>query len=256
MEAVNEIMTNFKNPIIIIPARMGSSRLPGKPLADLNGQAMVIHVMRRAEQSGVGPVYIAAAEQEIVDAVIVAGGNAILTDPDLPSGSDRVFRALEIVDPDGKYDVVINLQGDLPTISPEIIERVLDPLTEDEVDIGTLAAVIEDKSETEDPNVVKAIVGLQHGQRVGRALFFSRAAVPFGEGPYYHHIGLYAFRRDALRRFVSLPEGVLERRERLEQLRALEVGMRVDVALVDTFPDGVDTPSDLARARERLTAQS
>jgi 3-deoxy-manno-octulosonate cytidylyltransferase (CMP-KDO synthetase) len=249
-------MTNFKNPIIIIPARMGSSRLPGKPLADLNGQAMVIHVMRRAEQSGVGPVYIAAAEQEIVDAVIVAGGNAILTDPDLPSGSDRVFRALEIVDPDGKYDVVINLQGDLPTISPEIIERVLDPLTEDEVDIGTLAAVIEDKSETEDPNVVKAIVGLQHGQRVGRALFFSRAAVPFGEGPYYHHIGLYAFRRDALRRFVSLPEGVLERRERLEQLRALEVGMRVDVALVDTFPDGVDTPSDLARARERLTAQS
>jgi 3-deoxy-manno-octulosonate cytidylyltransferase (CMP-KDO synthetase) len=256
LEAVNEIMTNFKNPIIIIPARMGSSRLPGKPLADLNGQAMVIHVMRRAEQSGVGPVYIAAAEQEIVDAVIVAGGNAILTDPDLPSGSDRVFRALEIVDPDGKYDVVINLQGDLPTISPEIIERVLDPLTEDEVDIGTLAAVIEDKSETEDPNVVKAIVGLQHGQRVGRALFFSRAAVPFGEGPYYHHIGLYAFRRDALRRFVSLPEGVLERRERLEQLRALEVGMRVDVALVDTFPDGVDTPSDLARARERLTAQS
>jgi 3-deoxy-manno-octulosonate cytidylyltransferase (CMP-KDO synthetase) len=256
LEAVNEIMANFKNPIIIIPARMGSSRLPGKPLADLNGQAMVIHVMRRAEQSGVGPVYIAAAEQEIVDAVIVAGGNAILTDPDLPSGSDRVFRALEIVDPDGKYDVVINLQGDLPTISPEIIERVLDPLTEDEVDIGTLAAVIEDKSETEDPNVVKAIVGLQHGQRVGRALFFSRAAVPFGEGPYYHHIGLYAFRRDALRRFVSLPEGVLERRERLEQLRALEVGMRVDVALVDTFPDGVDTPSDLARARERLTAQS
>ncbi|MEK9683407.1 MAG: 3-deoxy-manno-octulosonate cytidylyltransferase [Rhodospirillaceae bacterium] len=249
-------MANFKNPIIIIPARMGSSRLPGKPLADLNGQAMVIHVMRRAEQSGVGPVYIAAAEQEIVDAVIVAGGNAILTDPDLPSGSDRVFRALEIVDPEGKYDVVINLQGDLPTISPEIIERVLDPLTEDEVDIGTLAAVIEDKSETEDPNVVKAIVGLQHGQRVGRALFFSRAAVPFGEGPYYHHIGLYAFRRDALRRFVSLPEGVLERRERLEQLRALEVGMRIDVALVDTVPDGVDTPSDLARARERLTAQS
>lgn len=240
------------NPIVLIPARMASTRLPGKPLADIGGVPMIVQVWRRAMEANLGPVAVAAAEPEIAEAVTKAGGIAVLTDPDLPSGSDRVFQALERLDPNGKHDAVINVQGDLPTIDPRIIRQVFAPLAEPAVDIATLIAAIVEPAERDNPNVVKAAVGLTPGQRIGRALYFSRAAIPTGEGPLYHHIGLYAFRRAALGRFVALPPGVLEKRERLEQLRALENGMRIDAALVDTVPLGVDTPAELERARVLL----
>ena len=210
---------------------------------------MIVHVLRRAEASQIGPVLVACGEQAIADAVTAAGGAAVMTDPDLPSGSDRVYAALEAFDPDAEYDVVINLQGDLPTIDPFVIETVLHPLSNPAVDIATLVTEISDEAERHDPNAVKAVVGLAIGKTVGRALYFSRATVPTGEGAHYHHIGIYAYRRAALRQFVELPESVLEQREKLEQLRALEAGMRIDVALVDTAPDGVDTPADLERVR-------
>ncbi len=245
-------MSPITNPIVIIPARLRSTRLPDKPLADICGEPMIVHVWRRAMEAGVGTVIVAAAEQSVADAVEEAGGTAVLTDPDLPSGSDRIHQALRRFDPANAYDAVVNIQGDLPTIEPAPIRAALDLLSDPAVDIGTLAAEISRPEERDDPNVVKAVFPLAPGARHGRALYFTRATAPSGEGPLYHHIGLYAYRRAALERFVALPPGILERRERLEQLRALEAGMRIDVALVDTVPLGVDTPADLDRARKML----
>jgi len=213
---------------------------------------MIVHVWRRAEEAGIGPVVVACAETEIADAVTAAGGRAVLTRPDHPSGSDRVFEALGTFDPEGRYDVVVNLQGDLPTIDPEVVRAALRPLSAPSVDIATLVAPIADAAERDDPNVVKAVVAAPEGADVGRAIYFSRCTVPWGDGPLYHHIGIYAYRRDALARFVRLPPGIVEQRERLEQLRALENGMRIDAARVDTVPFGVDTPGDLDRARDLL----
>lgn len=245
-------MSSIGNSIVIVPARLGSTRLPDKPLADICGAPMIVHVWRRAMEANVGPVIVAAAEPAIADAVEMAGGTAVLTDPGLPSGSDRIHQALLRFDPAGTYDAVVNLQGDLPTIEPAPIRAALDLLADPAVDIGTLAAEITRAEERGDPNVVKAVFALPPGARRARALYFTRATAPSGDGPLYHHIGLYAYRRAALARFVALPPGILERRERLEQLRALEAGMRIDVALVDTVPLGVDTPADLDRARSML----
>ncbi len=240
------------NPIVAIPARMPSTRLPGKPLADIQGLPMIVQVWKRAMEAGVGPVLVAAAEQEIVDAVAKAGGQAVLTDPNHPTGSDRIAEAVKRVDPAGRYDVVVNVQGDLPTIDPAIIRDSLLPLADPAVDIATLVCEIKLEEERTNPNVVKAVAGFRPGSRVARALYFSRATVPAREGPHYHHIGLYAYRRAALEAFVALPNGVLQDRESLEQLRALENGMRIDAVLVDTVPLGVDTPADLERARRML----
>ncbi|TVR98454.1 MAG: 3-deoxy-manno-octulosonate cytidylyltransferase [Rhodospirillales bacterium] len=247
-------MDSFSQAIVVIPARMASTRLPGKPLADIHGQPMIVRVLRRAEAAGIGPVLVAAADQAIADAVTAAGGRAVLTRPDLPSGSDRVFEAVEAIDPEGCYPIVVNLQGDLPCIEAEAVRAVLAPLADPAVQVATLVAVAA-PHERDDPNVVKAVVALAPGRASGRALYFSRAAVPSGDGVLFHHIGIYAYRRAALARFVRLPQGILERRERLEQLRLLEHGMRIDAALVDTVPLGVDTPDDLARVRRLLADQ-
>lgn len=238
--------------IVLIPARLASTRLPNKPLADIEGAPMIVHVWRRAAEADVGPVVVACAEPEIVDAVTAAGGRAVLTDPAHPSGSDRIFEALSRIDPDRRHDTVINLQGDLPTLDPSLVRAALAPMAEPDVAIGTLAAAIGSPGERADPNVVKIALSLSEGSRTGRALYFSRSPIPWGEGPTWHHIGLYAYRRDALERFVRLPPGVLERRERLEQLRALENGLRIDATVVETVPLGVDTPHDLERARALL----
>ena len=240
------------NPIIVIPARMHATRLPGKPLALIHGEPMIVHVWRRAMQAGIGPVVVACSEAEVFDAVHAHGGNAVMTDPDHPSGSDRVWEAVARLDPEGGFDAIVNVQGDLPTLDPAVIRAVFAPLETAEVDIATLITEIAVEDERTNPNVVKAVVSLPPGGRVGRALYFSRATVPANAGPHYHHIGLYAYKRAALARFVTLPVGVLERREKLEQLRALENGMRIDAALVDTVPLGVDTPADLERARALL----
>jgi len=246
------------NPIVVIPARLAATRLPDKPLAEIGGVPMIVQVWRRAVEAGVGPVLVACAEPAIAEAVEAHGGRAVLTDPALPSGSDRVCRAVEIADPEGAHDVVVNLQGDLPTLDPASLRAALAPLDRPEVDIATLVAPIADPAERDDPNVVKAAVAFAEGAATARALYFSRCPVPWDRGdparPLYHHIGVYAFRRAALRRFVELPPGLLEQRERLEQLRALEAGLRIDVARVDTVPLGVDTPADLARARDILAA--
>ncbi|WP_051512565.1 3-deoxy-manno-octulosonate cytidylyltransferase [Skermanella stibiiresistens] len=240
------------NPVVVVPARMASTRLPGKPLADIHGEPMIVHVWRRAMEAGIGPVLVACAEAEIADAVTKAGGQAVLTKPDHPSGSDRIFEALQTFDPEGKFDAVVNVQGDLPTIAPETIRAAHALLDSPEVDIGTLAVEIEDASERGNPNVVKAVVERAPGAPRGRALYFTRATAPAGEGALLHHIGLYAYRREALARFVALPPSYLERQEKLEQLRALAAGMRIDVAVVDAVPLGVDTPADLTRARVLL----
>ncbi|WP_142849125.1 3-deoxy-manno-octulosonate cytidylyltransferase [Telmatospirillum sp. J64-1] len=249
-------MAESLSPIVVIPARLKATRLPNKPLADIHGEAMIVHVWRRAVEAAIGPVLVACAEEEVAEAVRKAGGEAVLTDPDLPSGSDRVSQALERFDPEGRYTAVVNVQGDLPTIDPGIIRAVFEPLADPAVDMSTLVTEITVEEERTNPNVVKAVVGLAPGQRTGRALYFTRATAPWGEGPHYHHIGLYAFRRDSLKRFVALPQGILEQREKLEQLRALENGMRIDAALVDTIPLGVDTSADLDRARALLAPSS
>ena len=243
------------NPIVLIPARMASLRLPGKPLADIAGRPMIVHVLERAEAAAIGPVVVACAEPAIADAVESAGGRAVLTRPDHASGSDRIFEALQVIDPAGEHDAVVNLQGDLPTIDPALLARALALLADPAVDVGTLAAEIADPAERSDPNVVKAVVSHQPGSTQGRALYFTRATAPSGEGPLWHHIGLYAYRREALARFVALPPSPLERRERLEQLRVLEDGMRIEVAFVDTVPLGVDTPAQLARARALIAGK-
>jgi 3-deoxy-manno-octulosonate cytidylyltransferase (CMP-KDO synthetase) len=238
------------NPVVLIPARLGSTRLPRKPLLSIGGVPMIVHVWRRAMEADVGPVFVAADSAEIADAVRAHGGQAITTERDHASGSDRIYEVLCRIDPEGKFDAVINLQGDLPTLEPRLLEACGAALN-DRADIGTLAAVIADPTEIDDPNVVKAIASpLRSG--LMNALYFTRASAPHGEGPYYHHIGVYAYRRAALARFVALPPSPLEKRERLEQLRALEAGMRIHISVVDTVPLGVDTEPDLAKAREIL----
>ena len=240
--------------LVLIPARMAATRLPGKPLLDIAGLPMIVHVLRRAEAAGIGRVAVATDTPEIAAAVTAHGGEAVMTRADHPSGSDRIFEALGKLDPGGKCEIVVNLQGDFPTILPENIGSVLDPLADPAVDIATLAAEIHTEEESLNPNVVKA-VGSPIGPRRLRALYFTRATAPWGDGPRYHHIGLYAYRRAALERFVSLAPSMLERQEKLEQLRALEAGMRIDVMIVDSVPRGVDTPADLETAR-RILAKS
>ena len=238
--------------LILIPARMASSRLPGKPLADIAGKPMIVHVLRRAEAAAVGPVVVATDSPEIEAAVRNAGGRAVITRSDHASGSDRIFEALGKVDPGGRAAIVVNVQGDLPTLEPSDIAASLALLADDAVDIGTPAAEITRIEERDDAGVVK-VVGTPVAPSRLRALYFTRATAPYGDGPLYHHIGLYAFRRAALERFVKLPPSPLEKREKLEQLRALEAGMRIDVAIVDAVPLGGDTPEDLARARAVLS---
>ncbi|HSM41513.1 MAG TPA: 3-deoxy-manno-octulosonate cytidylyltransferase [Afifellaceae bacterium] len=239
------------NPVILIPARMASTRLPGKPLADICGKPMIVHVMERSLAAGIGPVVVATDSAEISDAVTATGGACVMTRSDHASGSDRIHEALGTFDPDGRHDVVVNVQGDLPQIDPRLLVDVMNPFEEPEVDIATLAAEIVREEEKTNPNVVKAVGTPVAANRL-RALYFTRATAPSGDGPLYHHIGLYAFRRGALERFVTLPPGTLEQRERLEQLRALEAGMRIDVELVDTVPFGVDAPEDLEQVRVML----
>ena len=240
--------------LILIPARMAATRLPGKPLADIAGVPMIVHVLRRAEAAGVGPVVVATDSPEVAAVVDKSGGRAVLTRADHPSGSDRIFEALGKVDSQGAAKIVLNLQGDLPTLDGATIAAALRPLADSAVDIATLAAEIEVAAERSNPNVVK-VVGTPVAPSRLRALYFTRATAPAGEGPLYHHIGLYAYRRAALERFVTLPPSPLERREKLEQLRALEAGMRIDVEIVDTVPLGVDTPEDLEKARAMLTGR-
>ncbi len=239
-------------PIIIIPSRMASTRLPGKPLADIGGRPMILHVLARAREADIGPVAVACAEGEIAAAVRDAGGTAVLTDPSLPSGSDRVHAALATLDPHGHHDVVVNLQGDLPTMPPLHLRAVLAPLADPAIDIATLVAPVGSAEEAAAASVVKVACAFDRGRAVSPALYFSRLPIPAGDGPLWHHIGVYAYRRAALARYVALPESPLERRERLEQLRALEAGMRIACARVDHAPFGVDTPEDLARARAAL----
>ena len=238
--------------LVLIPARMASLRLPGKPLVDIAGLPMIVHVVRRAEAAAVGPVAVATDSEEIVTAVAKAGGRAVLTRGDHASGSDRIQEAAGLIDPDGRAQIVLNLQGDFPTIAPADIKATLAPLSDAAVDIATLAIEIRIDEERINPNTVK-VVGSHVAPDRLRALYFTRATAPYGEGPLYHHIGLYAYRRAALDRFVALPPSPLEQRERLEQLRALEAGMRIDVAIVDSVPFGVDTPDDLERVRALLT---
>ena len=238
-----------ENPIVLIPSRLASTRLPDKPLADIHGLPMIVHCLRRAREAGFARVAVACGDAAIARAVTAAGGEAVMTDPNHPSGSDRIFEALGRLDPAGRHDAVINLQGDLPAIDPKIVAAALQPLADAAVDIATLATPIVDRHEIDDPNVVKAVLSLAPGQTVGRALYFSRRPVPSGEGPLWHHIGIYAYRRAALQRFVALKPSPLEQREKLEQLRALENGMTIAAAVVDTLPLGVDTPADLARIR-------
>jgi len=237
--------------LVLIPARMASSRLPGKPLMEIAGLPMIVHVLRRAEEAAIGRVAVATDTPEIAAAVKAHGGEAVMTSPLHPSGSDRVFEAMAKLDPDGSAEIVVNLQGDFPTISSQNIRDVLAPLSDPTVDIATLAAEIHTEEESLAPSVVKA-VGSSLGGRRMRALYFTRATAPHGDGPRYHHIGLYAYRRAALARFVKLPPSPLELQEKLEQLRALEAGMRIDITIVDTVPRGVDTPADLETARRIL----
>ncbi|MCL6608217.1 MAG: 3-deoxy-manno-octulosonate cytidylyltransferase [Geminicoccaceae bacterium] len=235
--------------IVLIPARLAATRLPGKPLAVIAGEPMIVHVWRRAVESELGRVVVAAADPPIVEAVVRAGGEAVLVADDVPSGTDRIFRALERIDPARRYARIVNVQGDLPTLDPRDLARVVEPLDRLGVDIGTIAVATSDPEERARLNFVKAVVSFLPGDpTLGRALYFTRAPAPWGEGPVWHHIGIYAFTRAALERFCALPASPLELREKLEQLRALEAGMSIGVKLVESAPFGVDTPEDLARA--------
>lgn len=239
------------SPIVLIPARMASTRLPGKPLADIAGKPMIVQVLERAREAGFPRIAVAAAEADIAEAVTRAGGEAVLTRPDHPSGSDRIFEALGALDGEGRHDTIINLQGDLPTLEPQAIRAVAEALAATGADIATLVAPCADEDRS-NPNVVKAVVSFPPTGGFGRALYFTRATAPHGEGPLWHHIGIYAYTRAALARFVELPPSPLETRERLEQLRALEAGMTIAVAAVGGVPLGVDTPEDLEKARAAL----
>ena len=250
-QRLNRDLSPSMKPLIVIPARMASTRLPGKPLADIAGMPMIVRVCELARASNCGPVLVAAAEQSIVDVVTRAGFDAILTDPALPSGSDRVHAAAETYDSPGTFDAIINLQGDMPTLKPESLETVLAPLeAESTCDIATLASEITDEHEKTNPHVVKAVISFAPKSKQGRALYFTRSTAPHGDGPLFHHIGVYAYRRSALAKFVAAPPTELEIRERLEQLRALELGLRIDCALIPgPPPNGVDTPKDLKQTR-------
>ncbi|MCQ8279309.1 3-deoxy-manno-octulosonate cytidylyltransferase [Acetobacteraceae bacterium KSS8] len=240
------------NPIVLVPSRLGSTRLPDKPLAVIAGEPMIVHVWRRAMETGLGRVVVAADHPRIAEAVTKAGGEAVLTDPDHASGSDRIAEALRQLDPGQDHDVVINFQGDLPTVAPHVSRLTAALLEDAAVDIATPVALITESSEAVADSVVK-MVGSPFANGRFRALYFTRARAPWGDGPLFHHIGLYAWRRAALERFVALPPSELERREKLEQLRALEAGMRIDAVLVDDVPLGVDTPADLEHARTLLS---
>jgi len=239
------------NPLIIIPSRLASTRLPQKPLADIHGLPMIVHVYNRAIEANVGPVIVAAGDPEIAEVIESHGGIAILTDPDLPSGTDRIKAAMDVYDSEGKHDIIVNVQGDLPTLSPHILQDVLEPFKNNpHLSMATLGnRMIQD---VDNPNDVKIALSLEEGETIGRALYFSRNVVPWGEGDIYHHIGIYAYSRACLNTFVGLPVSSLEKREKLEQLRALSHGMGIDVKIVDTEPFGVDTPEDLEKARNVL----
>lgn len=238
-------------PLVLIPSRLGSTRLPRKALAEIAGEPMIVAVWRRAVEADVAPVVVATDSPLIAEAVAAAGGRFVLTRADHPSGSDRIHEALCLIDPDGAHDVVLNVQGDLPTVAPGTIRAAALPLADPEVAIGTAVAVIRTEAERVAPSVVK-MIGSEVAPGHFRALYFTRATAPWGEGPLHHHIGLYAYRRAALARFVALPPSPLEQREKLEQLRALEAGMRIDAMLVPEVPLGVDTAEDLAMARRIL----
>jgi 3-deoxy-manno-octulosonate cytidylyltransferase (CMP-KDO synthetase) len=249
--AVRLVSAAPQNPIVMIPTRLAAARLPNKPLADIAGAPMIVHVWRHAVAAEVGPVIVACGDRDIVEIIEREGGRAVLTDPDLPTGSDRIHAAVSALDPDRRYDAVINVQGDMPMLDPAAIRLAVATLADPETDIATLAAEITDPAALADTSVNKVVAGFADPSRPARALYFSKAVVPWGEGPHYEHIGLYAYRRAALERFVRLPPGILEQRERLEQLRALEAGMRFSVSLIDKARLGVqvDTPADLELAR-------
>ena len=245
------VATPIANPIVLIPARLAATRLPNKPLALIAGAPMIVHVWRRAVASIIGPVVVASGDQEIVDIIEREGGRAVLTDPELPTGSDRIHAALGELDPGREHDAVVNVQGDMPMLDPAAIRIAVAALADTDADIATLAAVITNPAAIHEISVNKVVAGFADPTRPTRALYFSKSPVPWGDGPHYEHIGLYAYRREALDRFVTLPRGILEQRERLEQLRALEAGMHISVSLVAPEQLGVqvDTPADLARAR-------
>ncbi|MDP1617159.1 3-deoxy-manno-octulosonate cytidylyltransferase [Phenylobacterium sp.] len=236
-------------PIILIPARMAATRLPGKPLADIEGVPMIVRVLRQAQAADVGPVAVAAGDPEIVEAVEAAGGRAVLTDPDLPSGSDRILRALDVLDPQGRHDVVVNLQGDIPFVAPGVVRACADLLArEPACDISTIVVADSDASERSNPDIPKAVLAMAADGRSGRALYFTRSTL-YGDGPVWLHHGVYGYRREALVRFTAAPPSPLEQRERLEQLRALEMGLSIWAAVIDSAPISVDNPADLERAR-------
>ncbi|EPF00391.1 3-deoxy-manno-octulosonate cytidylyltransferase [Rhizobium grahamii] len=246
---------NLDDVLVLIPARMASTRLPGKPLADICGLPMIVQVALRAKEAEIGRVVVAVDDQQVYDVVAEAGFEVVMTSKDHQSGSDRIYEALGKVDPEARAKVIVNVQGDLPTIDPETVRAALRPLEDPNVDIATLTIAIDNEADKTAPHVVK-VVGAPLSESRLKALYFTRATAPYGEGPLYHHIGLYAYRRSALERFVTLGPSVLEKRESLEQLRALEAGMRIDVELVDTVPLGVDTPADLEKARRILSART
>jgi 3-deoxy-manno-octulosonate cytidylyltransferase (CMP-KDO synthetase) len=243
-------------PIVLIPARMAATRLPGKPLADIEGIPMIVRVLRQAQAAGIGPVAVAAGDPEIVAAVEAAGGRAVLTDPDLPSGSDRILRALEVLDPQGRHDVVINLQGDIPFVAPQVVADCAELLAnEPGCDISTIVVADSDIAERSNPDIPKAVLAMAPDGRRGRALYFTRSTL-YGDGPVWLHHGVYGYRREALVRFTAAPPSPLEQRERLEQLRALELGMTIWAAVIDAAPISVDNPADLERARGHARAMT
>ncbi|CUX35620.1 CTP:CMP-3-deoxy-D-manno-octulosonate transferase [Agrobacterium deltaense Zutra 3/1] len=246
---------DFEKAVVLIPARMASTRLPGKPLADIGGKPMIVQVALRAREAGAERIVVAVDDEQVFLAVKNAGFDVMMTRDDHQSGSDRIFEALQKADPYGKAEYVINVQGDLPTIEAETIRASLRPLENAAVDIATLTVEITDEEEKTNPNVVK-VVGSPLSESRLRALYFTRTTAPYGDGPLYHHIGLYTYRRAALETFVSLPPSPLEKRERLEQLRALEAGMRIDAEIVSSVPLGVDTPHDLEKARKILASRT
>ena len=243
------------NPVIIIPARMKSVRLPGKPIADIAGKPMIVHVCERAEEACSGDVFVACAEQEIADVIAYAGKNFVLTDPDHPSGTDRIFEALNKIDENGRFDLVINVQGDLPTLDPQIVKEIIKPFADDNVDISTLVAKIEDEEEIKNPNVVKAIAKFENEGNIAIANDFKREVEEEEVASSYHHIGIYAYRKKALENFTSLDQSAREQERKLEQMRALDNGMTIAAVLVDAVPFGVDTEQDLQRAREILNKE-
>ncbi len=245
-------MNASSDTIILIPARLAATRLPNKPLADLHGEPMIVHVWRRAIEAKLGRVVVAAGDREIVEAIEAVGGEAVLTSADLASGTDRIYAALQLIDPEGSHQMIVNVQGDLPTLDPRLIRQACDALGE--ADMSTLVAEISEPSECDNPNVVKAVLAAPGSSPYRRALYFSRANVPTGSAPRYHHIGLYVYSRAALDRFVALSPSPLEKSEKLEQLRALEDGFVIHAAIVDTVPLGVDAAEDLEKAREMLAA--